>query len=341
MPIRKGESIEIDGYRYDVLDFIDKGGLSTVFLAKEVATGETVVIKEFIYIQFYDPITRLNDCEEYWENEIVCTIAQSKSGYPCVKIIRYEKRPDLQTPEYYIVMSFIEGLTFLDFYRDFVKSCRGLEHLDIAGIVRNIFLQLAEHLQYCHSTEYIVHRDVSVKNIIVIKDKHEAYWPVLIDWGLAKYVGPEWIYYSPNPYMTEDMPQDIPIQQKGTPPELRNGYMPNATSDVYYLAHLMYFVFTGGIMREDAEIKSEKEYVLRPKELNWYIPDSFNEVVESMTQYEPADRPQSMNEVMKKLTELITINHVHYDFSFFMEQDTDEISGKLFSAKEDGKKKKD
>ena len=132
MPILKGESIEIDGYKYDILDLIDKGGLSTVFLAKEVATGETVAIKEYIYNAFYNKITLENDIDIYWETEIINTIAQSKSGYPCVKIIRYEKRPDLQTPEYYIVMSFIEGMTFLDFYRDFVTRCRGLEHLDIA-----------------------------------------------------------------------------------------------------------------------------------------------------------------------------------------------------------------
>ena len=134
--------------------------------------------------------------------------------------------------------------------------------------------------------------------------------------------------------MTEDMPKDIPIKQKGAPPEVRFGYMPVAASDIYYLAHLMYFTFTGGIMREDAELTSPQAYVLSPKDINWYLPDQYNEMVKELTHYEPADRPPSMTSVIKMLRELIEINSVHFDFEFFKDDspDTDELSGERLSA---------
>ena len=61
----------------------------------------------------------------------------------------------------------------------------------------------------------------------------------------------------------------------------------------------------------------------------FFLPQEYNEVVRSMTQFEPTDRPPNMEEVKKMLEELINIQHIHFDFSFLMETpDTDEITGK-------------
>jgi serine/threonine protein kinase len=327
VPITVGQPIQIDGIVYHVKKVLGKGGLSIVYLAYNAETQEKVAIKEFLYTQFYDPLTRENDCVVYWENEVLNTQAQAKSGKPCVNVIACEKKLDLQTPEFYIVLSFVEGLTFLDFYRNFILSSRGLENLDLASIVRNIFVPLAELLEYCHSQEHIIHRDFAVNNIIIQMDDEENYWPVLIDWGVSKYVGPEWIHYAPKPYISDDMPKDIPISQKGAPPEIRFGYMPTAASDIYYLGHLMYFVFTGGIMREDSELTNYDAFVLNPKLINWFLPDNYNEVVTALTQYEPADRPCDMKTAIKLLNGLIHIQEIHFDFSIFMPPDTDELTG--------------
>ncbi len=339
MPIKIGEPIVIDEISFFIERLIDHGGLSTVFLGINENTKEKVAIKEFIYHKFYDKITRENDIDEFFDNEVLNTQIQAQSGFKTVKVLHYEKKLDLETPEYYIVFSFIEGKTFLDFYREFVQNCRGLAHLDLSSIVRYIFLPLVDLLSYCHTEANIVHRDLSVKNIIIQTGEEEEFWPVLIDWGVSKYVGPEWIYYCPKPYMVPEIPKDIPITQKGAPPEIKFGYMPNGASDIYYLAHLMYFTFTGGIMREDSEIVSEESYVLDPKKVNWFVPDEYNEVVRKLTQYEPADRPQTMLEVRKLLEELINIQHVHFDFEFFMEKpDTDETTGLRIKSQSDDDK---
>ena len=334
MPITVGQPITIDGVEFFVQKVIGKGGLSNVYLAKNLVTESLVAIKAFMYSKFYDPISHENDCEEYWENEVLNTQAQARSGMRCcVHILHFEKRLNLQTPEFYIVLNYIEGTTFLEFYRNFIQQCRGLEHLDLASIVRNIFLPLAELLEYCHSKEFLVHRDFSVANILIQTGEEGDFWPILIDWGVSKYVGEEWIYYTPKPFMSDSMSMDIPISQKGAPPEGRNGYMPVAASDIYYLAHLMYFTFTGGIMRQDTELTTPQAYLLSPKDINWYLPDQYNEMVKILTQYEPADRPSSMNEVIKMLKELIEINAVHFDFEFFQDNspDTDELSGERLS----------
>lgn len=322
MPITVGQPIEINGDIYDVQKILGKGGFSIVYSAIEQKNKRKVAIKEYLYAKFYDPYTHENECEAYFDNEVLNTQAQARSGKKCVNVLNYEKKMNLQTPEFYIVLSFIEGQTFLDFYREFVQTCRGLEHLDLASMVRYIFIPLSELLQYCHEHEYIIHRDFAVNNIIIQREK-ESYWPVLIDWGVSKYVGKEWIHFTPKPYMTDDMQKDLPINQKGAPPEVKMGFMPNATSDIYYLGHLMYFTFTGGIVREDSENASVEEFVLNPQKMNVYIPDAYNELVRQLTQYEPADRIQSMEQVIRKLTNLITISDLHFDFDIFGDPDKD------------------
>ncbi len=333
MPITVGKPITIDGDTYFIERILDIGGLSRVYLGINQETQEKVAIKEFIYQNFYNKLTHENDIDDFFDNEVINTQAQARSPYKTMKVLHYEKRLNLETPEYYIVFSYIEGKTFLNFYREFIQSCRGLAHLDLASIVRYIFLPLVDLLDYCHNQEFIIHRDFSVKNIMIQTNEEGDFWPILIDWGVSKYVGSEWIYYTPKPYMTSKMPRDIPINQKGAPPEIKFGYMPTAASDIYYLAHLMYFVFTGGIMREDSEILSDESYVLSPKDVNWFIPDGYNEVVRKMTQYEPADRPKNMKEVRNMLEELVNIQHIHFDFEFFMQQpDTDELTGERISS---------
>lgn len=335
MPITVGKPIQIDGKIFLIKSILGQGGLSTVFLGIDQSTQEKVAVKEFKYQNFYNHITRENDIDDFFDNEVINTQAQARSGLKTIHLLHYEKKIDLETPEYYIVLSYIEGLTFLDFYRQFVQNCRGLAHLDLASIVRYIFIPLIDLLDYCHEKEYIVHRDFSVKNIMIQTNDDGEFWPILIDWGVSIYVGPEWIHYSPKPYMVPEMPKDIPINQKGAPPEIKFGYMPNATSDIYYLAHLMYFVFSGGIMREDSEILSKEDYVLSPKRVNWFVPDEYDEIVRTLTQYEPADRPATMKEIKKMLEQLINIQQIHFDFDFFMNHpDTDEITGERITPSE-------
>ncbi len=339
MPITVGEPIDINGVIYDVKKTLGVGGLSRVYLAVNHHTGEKVAIKSFMYAKFFDKFTHENDCEDYWENEVLNTKAQARSGKHSVKVLDYQKKIDLQTPEFYIVLNFIEGMTFQDWYRKFVLTCHGLKHLDLSSVVRYIFLPLAEHLEYCHNEEFIIHRDFSVRNIIIQATEND-FWPVLIDWGMSKYIGDDWVDFAPKPYCTEDIPRDITIKQKGAPPEIRFGYMPIPASDIYYLGHLMYFVFTGGIMREDSELNTRADYVLEPKKANHYLPDEYNDVVIKLTQYEPADRPRSMTQVIKMLKELININTIHFDFELFMSPDTHEITGESLDLKEDDQEEK-
>ena len=78
-----------------------------------------------------------------------------------------------------------------------------------------------------------------------------------------------------------------------------------------------------------SEIKNKENYVLSPRDINWYIPHEYNKVVKKMSQYEPADRPHDMKEVIEMLKGLIQIKQVHFDFEIiFSKPDTDELTGK-------------
>ena len=326
-----GSPYEINGRTYDIKSVLGKGGLSTVFLAIEHETNIKVAIKKFFYEKFTDPITKENDCVVFWKNEVLNTQAQAKSGMHCVEVIDYAEIELSQETEYYIILSFVEGKTFKSWYREFINKSHGLENLDLASVVRNIFIPMAKLLNFCHNEEGIIHRDIAVENIIIQEDEDDEmnFWPVLIDWGISKFVGQEWVDDAPKPYMTGDMDKDIPIKQKGAPPEIRNGYEPCAASDIYYLGHLMYFVFTGGLLREDSELTSHKAYVMHARQFNWFLPERYDEDIQKFTQYEPADRPKNMDVVIKMLTALIKINQIHFDFDFFFSNtgDTDDTTG--------------
>ncbi len=126
--------------------------------------------------------------------------------------------------------------------------------------------------------------------------------PIVIDWGVAKYIGRENLYNPPRPYFTAETYQGTGIHNRGTPPEVLAGLNPIAASDIYMLGYLMYFLFSGG--NHPRLPATHADFVLHPRDINPDLPYSFNKMVEYMTQYEPADRIPSMDLVHKYLESL-------------------------------------
>ncbi len=77
------------------------------------------------------------------------------------------------------------------------------------------------------------------------------------------------------------------------------GFEPIATSDIYMLGHVMFFLFSGGHYCSTAA--TNEDFILHPLDLNPNLPHDFNKLVEYMTQYEPADRMPDMVKVYEAL----------------------------------------
>jgi len=82
---------------------------------------------------------------------------------------------------YYIVLEYMEGKDLFDYLkaRNFSISEDRARHLAI---------QIAEAIQYLHSYG-IVHRDIKLENVMM-SDSTEKSVPKLVDFGLAKIIGP-------------------------------------------------------------------------------------------------------------------------------------------------------
>lgn len=82
---------------------------------------------------------------------------------------------------YYIVLEYMEGQDLFDY-----QSQRGFKTSEKRA--REIVIQIASSLKYLHSYG-IVHRDLKLENVMM-SDKTNTALPKLVDFGLAKIIGP-------------------------------------------------------------------------------------------------------------------------------------------------------
>ena len=129
----------------------------------------------------------------------------------------------------------------------------------------------------------------------MIVPTENGYYPIIIDWGVAKQIGPEKMYNPRKPYYISSAPEATGIRNRGTPPEVMAGFDPIAASDIYMLGHVMFYLFSGG--RYCGTAATHEDYVLHPGDFHSDLPSDFNKLVEYMTQYEPADRMPNMVKV--------------------------------------------
>ncbi len=160
-------------------------------------------------------------------------------------------------------------------------------------------MPIARHMHYVHQ-QGIVHRDLTVQNIIVLNKRYsEDFTPVIIDWGVAKEVGFENMYHPRKPYYISSAPEATGIRNRGTPPEIMAGFEPIAASDIYMFGHMMFYLFSGGKYASAAA--TNEDFVLHPGDYNPDLPPDFTRLVEYCTQYEPADRMETMVKVYEAL----------------------------------------
>ncbi|MHA1775215.1 MAG: serine/threonine protein kinase [Promethearchaeota archaeon] len=296
--IRVGDVLMLNDIPYQVILKIGTGGMGAVHKVKNLKTGEFSALKEFYYTRFHDPESGKNFCEKYWERESHITAIQSESPERSMKFIGKLHLTQFHNPEYYIFLEYIEGTPLDKWY---LEKFPDLSHLTLPvlqDLIKNILMPITRHMYFCHQ-KGIVHRDLTVQNIMIVSPDENTYYPIIIDWGVAKEIGLEKIYNPRKPYYVSATPEATGIRNRGTPPEVMAGFEPIATTDVYMLGHIMFYLFSGGNYAGAAA--TNEDFVLHPGDFNPKLPEEFNKLVEYMTQYEPADRMADMVKVYDAL----------------------------------------
>lgn len=296
--IRIGDILTVNGVKYEVLDKIGTGGMGAVHKVKNLSTGEFAALKEFYFSRFHDPESGNNFCDKYWMREANITKIQSDSPEKSMKFLGKLHLSEFSNPEYYIFLEFIEGEPLDVWYTKNFSDMSNLTIQVLREFIKNILMPITRHMYYCHQ-KGIVHRDLTVQNIMVVTTEANEIIPTIIDWGVAKEIGIDKIYHPKKPYYVSSTPEATGIRNRGTPPEVMAGFEPIATTDIYMLGHIMFYLFSGGNYASAAA--TNEDFVLHPADFNPNLPPEFNKLVEYMTQYEPADRMADMVKVYDAL----------------------------------------
>ena len=198
--------------KYEILGEIGRGGMATVYKARQINLDRIVALKVL-------PPQFTHDMEFVKRFQDEARNAARVTHPNLITIHDVGNEQNL----YYISMEFLSGETL----RDRIVREGALPESDIKRIIEPV----ASGLQVAHS-KHLIHRDIKSSNIFLTEEGR----PVLMDFGIAKALD-----------STQKMTQSGTVL--GTPeymsPEQARGDVTDARGDIYSLGIVMYEMATG------------------------------------------------------------------------------------------------
>jgi len=270
--------------RYRILKQIGKGGMGTVFLAKDDNLGITVAVKQNFFTD-----ARLI---EAFKREARLLAGLRHSALP--RVIDHF----LDITGQYLVMEYIPGE---DLGSSLERRKKEIEPIDEAkpfsvDQVVKWAEQLLDALEYLHTRpEPIIHRDVKPQNL-KLAERDQI---ILLDFGLAKGKPLQMSRATTTGSIYGYTPTYAPIEQiKGLGTDPR--------SDLYALAATLYHLITGvapvdAATRADAHLGNEPDPLRPANELNSRVPQGVSALLTRAMEQHRKNRPASAAEMAKML----------------------------------------
>jgi len=224
---------------YNIISKIGAGGMSDVFIGRNLNNGSLAAIK-VLKKQFTQDEENLNN---FFSREV--KITKSLHHKNIVSIIDYGRKDD----NYFIIYELIEGITLDKYIRNNKVSIENVE---------NILLQLLSGLSYAHSLE-IIHRDIKPQNIMITPSGAIK----LTDFGIAKALS--------SVTMTQTgvfMGSPGYISPEQADPAILKGGKIDKRTDIYSIGILIFELLSGRI-----PFTSETPWGIVNKHLNEPVPD--------------------------------------------------------------------
>jgi serine/threonine protein kinase len=263
---------------YQVLAPIGRGGMSTVYLARDERNGDLTALKLLTPRRWRNQERLLARFQR--EMELSRRVAHPHLAWT------YESGFCLGV--YYIAMEYIPG-------KNLSKTVAENGPLKVPRAAR-LMAEVASALEHAHK-QGLIHRDLKPSNILITPHDHAK----VLDLGLALMQG-------------EEAEQDV-IGGQGyivgtmdyiAPEQTRNSARVDGRADIYSLGCTLYFAlcgqppFPGGSSRD--KMRRHREEQPQPlRELAPDVPVGFAHLVERMMAKEPAHRPPSAAAVEAEL----------------------------------------
>ncbi len=258
--------------RYELVEFIGKGGMALVYRAIDKRTGHNVAVKILRpeYNQDAEFCTR-------FEREAVA--ASKMSHHNIVNLLDVGQDGDMR----YLVMEYVRGRTL----KEVIKQKGPLK----PAVAAQIGIRILSALQHAHKNG-IIHRDIKPQNILV----HSDGLIKVGDFGIARVVGSNTI--STDDIVMGSVHYFSPEQAKGEPV--------TAASDLYSVGVVLYEMLTGKPPFDgETPIAIAMQHIggkAQPiHEINPSVPPAIERVVEKAMERRPERRYQSALEMAQDL----------------------------------------
>ncbi|NSW53878.1 MAG: protein kinase [Anaerolineae bacterium] len=274
MPALIGKQID----RYQIVAQLGEGGMATVYKAFDTRLERHVALKVIT--------TQQQTSEQFLKRFEREAKALAKLSHPNIVHVHDYGEQDGQP---YLVMEFIDGGT--------LKNRMGspIAYQEAARLL----IPIAKALGYAHKQD-IVHRDVKPANILLQRNGE----PMLSDFGIAK------VLETDQPQLTQ---MGVGI---GTPeymaPEQGQGGAIDRRADIYSLGLVLYELVTGRKpFTADTPMavvwKQVTEPLPDPRQYVPSLPPFVSTVLQKALQKRPADRYQTMEELVHVLEQIATL----------------------------------
>jgi serine/threonine protein kinase len=272
---------------YEIIKMLGHGGMSRVYLARDVNNQQQVVLK-FVND---DLIGNIAVYERYKrESEI-----GSRINHP---YIQQMLNTDEERSDQYLVMEYIQGRTLRSVLEDYAPNPMPVDE------ALRIILQVCDALAYCHE-HGVLHRDIKPENIMLQDDGHIK----IIDFGVALLEGARRVTWRG---LTGTV---------GTPdymsPEQLKGERGTAASDIYSVGIILYEMLCGRTPFDGENVFAVmNQHVSQdPPSILDYNPDLSQElatVVMKAIRRDPQKRYKTMREMLDDLNHLEQVKAVPY-----------------------------
>ncbi len=285
--------------RYELLEKIGEGGMAVVFKSRDR------LLNRFVAIKILRPeFTKDPQFIESFRRE--SQMAAGLSNPNIVNIFDVGKEGNI----YYIVMELMKGSPL----SEVIKKEAPMEPHRAAIITR----QIASGLSAAHKNN-LIHRDVKPHNIMFAADGAAK----ITDFGIAKKVTGETLV------TTETKKENVMGSVHYFSPEQARGAYVDAKSDIYSLGICLYEMLTGkvpfdGETAVEVAVKHMNEKMIPPKQLNPDIPQDLEDIVMKATDKNPANRFQTMDEM---ITALNFVSYGKHHSESTAEEEFEELTG--------------
>ncbi|MFF1883732.1 serine/threonine-protein kinase [Pseudarthrobacter sp. NPDC058196] len=256
---------EVVGGRYRLSEVIGRGGMSSVYCARDENLGRDVALKLFA--------PQAPDADELKRQEAEIQLLATLNHPGLVTLFDAgidDRVPDEPRP--FLTMELVEGQDL----RGRIRHSRvPLEELSVIGA------GIADALAYVHGLG-IIHRDIKPGNILLVQIRPgEPLRPKLTDFGIARIVDSTRLTATGT--MVGTAAYLSPEQALGKPL--------SPATDIYSLGLVLLECIKGTVEYPGSAVESAVARLHRAPEIPDDVPSEWAELIRSMTSIEPLERP--------------------------------------------------